>query len=75
MRAESLQFLFDRFCHKVAPLSSFDDREPLPGNEFRVNIYRLQGPQEDRDFLAWRPTGVWNPHHPEVFGIMRLTGK
>lgn len=55
------------------PLASFDTRTPAAGNEFRVNIYRLQGPQDDRDFLAWRPTGVWNPHHPEVFGIMRLT--
>ncbi|MBE0675566.1 MAG: carbohydrate-binding family 9-like protein, partial [Bacteroidales bacterium] len=54
------------------PIDSMDKREPGAGNEFRVNVYRLQGPQNDRDFLAWRPTGVWNPHHPEVFGIMRL---
>jgi hypothetical protein len=55
------------------PLKAIDKREPVEGNEFRVNIYRLQGPQDDRDFLAWRPTGVWNPHHPEVFGILKLT--
>ncbi len=55
------------------PISEIDKRVPAAGNEFRVNIYRLQGPQDNRDFLAWRPTGVWNPHHPEVFGIMRLT--
>ncbi|MEA1886790.1 MAG: beta-galactosidase [Bacteroidota bacterium] len=28
--------------------------------------------QDDRDFLAWKPTFAWNPHHPEVFGIMEL---
>lgn len=55
------------------PLASFDKRKPEAGNEFRVNVYRLQGPADDRDFLAWRPTGYWNPHHPEVFGILRLT--
>lgn len=54
------------------PINSFDDRKPEAGNKFRVNIYRLQGPQDDRDFLAWKPTLVWNPHHPEVFGIMVL---
>jgi len=54
------------------PVDSFDKRKPEAGNKFRVNIYRLQGPQYDRDFLAWKPTMVWNPHHPEVFGIMEL---
>ncbi len=54
------------------PVDSFDKRRPEAGNKFRVNIYRLQGPQDDRDFLAWKPTMVWNPHHPEVFGIMEL---
>lgn len=54
------------------PIASFDTRTPAEGNMFRVNIYRLQGPQDNRDFLAWRPTGVWNPHHPGVFGIMKL---
>ncbi len=54
------------------PVDSFDNRKPETGNKYRVNIYRLQGPQDDRDFLAWKPTMVWNPHHPEVFGIMEL---
>lgn len=55
------------------PLESIDTRKPESGNDFRVNIYRLQGPQDDRDFLAWRPTGYFNPHHPEVFGTLRLS--
>jgi len=54
------------------PIDSFDKRKPEAGNKFRVNIYRLQGTQDDRDFLAWKPTMVWNPHHPEVFGIMEF---
>ncbi len=60
------------FAEICIPISSIDDRKPAAGNEFRVNVYRLQGPQNDRDFLAWRPTGYFNPHHPEVFGLLRL---
>ncbi len=54
------------------PVDSFDKRPPAKGNKYRVNIYRLQGPQDNRDFLAWKPTMEWGPHHPEVFGIMKL---
>lgn len=60
------------YTEMCIPISSFDKRVPAEGNAYRVNIYRLQGPQDDRDFLAWRPTGYWNPHHPEVFGTMIL---
>jgi hypothetical protein len=60
------------YTEMCIPVSSFDKRVPAEGNAYRVNIYRLQGPQDDRDFLAWRPTGYWNPHHPEVFGTMIL---
>jgi hypothetical protein len=26
-----------------------------------------------RTFQAWQPTGVWAPHHPEKFGLLKLT--
>jgi len=55
------------------PLAAIDNRKPEAGNELRVNVYRLQGPSETRDFLAWRPTGIWNPHRPSMFGMLRLT--
>ncbi len=54
------------------PVASFDERKPETGNEFRVNVYRLQGQPGGRAFLAWKPTGYWNPHHPEAFGKLRL---
>lgn len=56
------------------PIASIDARPPQLGNEFRVNVYRLhgQGPGRQRPFLAWHPTGVYNPHHPEKFGILKL---
>jgi hypothetical protein len=56
------------------PIAAIDTRTPQIGNEFRVNVYRLHGtgPGRQRPFLAWQPTGVYNPHHPEKFGILKL---
>lgn len=60
------------YAEMKIPLRAVDPGPAEPGNEIRVNVYRLQGPQDRRDFLAWKPTGFWNPHHPEVFGTLRL---
>jgi hypothetical protein len=57
------------------PIVSIDKRPPKIGNEFRVNICRLLGPADNREFIAWQPTGFWNPHHPEKFGTLKLVGK
>lgn len=55
------------------PFASVDKSPPAAGNEFRVNVYRLQHEDHSRGhFLAWKPTGEWMPHHPEKFGILRL---
>jgi hypothetical protein len=54
------------------PLAAIDVREPKAGNELRINLFRQDGRAPHRDFLAWRITGVWNPHHPEKFGKLRL---
>ncbi len=58
------------------PLRAIDKRNPMAGNEFRVNVYRLQFAGEGKriHFLAWQPTGEWNPHRPKKFGILRLSG-
>jgi hypothetical protein len=57
------------------PIAAVDKRPPAIGNEFRVNVYRLQSVGEGQKvhFLAWRPTGEWNPHRPKKFGILRFT--
>lgn len=59
------------------PIAAIDKRPPAIGNEFRVNVYRLQSVGEPRKlhFLAWQPTGAFNPHVPKKFGILRLAGK
>ncbi len=54
------------------PIAAMDTRPPRSGNEMSINLYRQDGEPPNRDFLAWQPPGVWNPHHPEKFGILRL---
>lgn len=54
------------------PISAVDSRLPKAGNEMRINLYRQDGEPPKRDFLAWQPPMVWNPHHPEIFGILKL---
>jgi hypothetical protein len=59
------------------PIAAIDKRPAAVGNEFRVNVYRLQAAGEGLKihFLAWQPTGEWNPHRPKKFGILKLTSK
>jgi hypothetical protein len=56
------------------PIASLDKRPATAGNLFRINFYRLHTvPNETkRHFIAWQPTGVWNPHKPEKFGALKL---
>ena len=61
------------------PIASFDQRPVKAGNEFRINLYRLQGPHRPapvrRDFVAWLPTGEYHPHRPLKFGRLTLIEK
>lgn len=58
------------------PIAAIDERPAKAGNEFRMNTYRLQGPHPEpparRDFIAWLPTGEYNPHRPLKFGRLKL---
>lgn len=54
------------------PISSIDTRPPQPGNEFRINFYRLQGPPDRRRQIAWQPTHSRSHHVPEAFGKLIL---
>jgi len=58
------------------PMAAIDKRPPAIGNKFRVNVYRLQsaGPGKKIHFLAWQPTGEWQPHRPNKFGTLELSG-
>jgi alpha-galactosidase len=45
-----------------------------PRSVWRVNFYRVEGVQEPRIYLAWRPTGTAQPnfHVPSAFGKLRF---
>jgi hypothetical protein len=55
------------------PFASIDTRRPEAGNEFRVNLYRIQGPPPERRGIAWQPTHSRSYHVPEAFGRLLLT--
>jgi len=65
-------------AHKVwygemrIPLSSIDARPLAAGNEMRVNLYRCQGREPGRKYIAWQPTGEANFHVPKAFGLLKL---
>jgi len=46
-----------------------------PGAIWRANFYRVEGRQEPRQYLAWRPTHTPQPnfHVPRSFGVLRFT--
>ena len=54
------------------PLDQIDRRPPKPGLEFRINLYRIQGPPPGRKFIAWQPTNSPSYHTPTAFGRLRL---
>jgi alpha-galactosidase len=47
-----------------------------PKAVWRTNLYRVEGKQEPRAYLAWRPTGTAKPnfHVPAAFGRLRFAG-
>ncbi len=48
---------------------------PQVGDEWRANLFRCVGPDENTRYLAWRPTRTAEPnfHVPEAFGALQFT--
>ena len=59
-------------CEMRIPVASFGVNEISAGQEWRVNLYRCDGPGDDsvRRFLAWCPTFDENFHVPAGFGLL-----
>jgi|SRR5215469_11011515 len=54
------------------PFASLDIRSPKPGNELRIGLYRIEGPEPNRIYVTWRPTGATTFHVPSAFGSLVL---
>jgi hypothetical protein len=54
------------------PIEAIDSRAPEAGREMRINLYRLQGPPANRQFINWQPVNSDFFHTPEAFGRLRL---
>jgi hypothetical protein len=54
------------------PFSALDQRTPVAGNIFRVNLFRSQGPPERQKSLAWKAPMSETFHTPERFGQLEL---
>jgi hypothetical protein len=54
------------------PLDQIGRRPVRGGLEFRINLYRIQGPPPQRKYIAWQPTHSPSYHTPTAFGRLRL---
>ena len=54
------------------PFRAISPRVPHAGAIFRANLFRAQGPPDDRKLLAWQPTMSKTFHVPERFGHLVL---
>lgn len=54
------------------PFKSVDERAPVEGNVFRVNLFRSQGPPGHRQAIAWKAPMTETFHTPERFGKLEL---
>lgn len=54
------------------PWKAIDATPAREGREYRTNLYRIEGKEPARKFLAWRPVMSPSYHTPERFGVLRL---
>ena len=57
------------------PFSSISNHAAATqGERFRINLFRCQGPEATRHYLAWQPSMSKTFHVPEHFGTLVLGG-
>ena len=54
------------------PFSSVDVKMPNPGDQLRIGLFRIEGPEPHRIHVTWRPTGATTFHVPSAFGSLVL---
>jgi hypothetical protein len=54
------------------PFASLDVKAPKALDELRIGLYRIEGREPGRIYIAWRPTGAKTFHVPAAFGSLVL---
>jgi hypothetical protein len=54
------------------PFSSLAEKAPHAADELRLGLFRIEGAEPGRIFVAWRPTGATTFHVPSSFGSLVL---
>jgi hypothetical protein len=54
------------------PFASLDIKTPHAADELRLGLFRIEGPEPKRTYVAWRPTGATTFHVPAAFGSLVL---
>ncbi len=54
------------------PFASLDVKAPKALDELRLGLFRIEGPEPRRVYVAWRPTGAKTFHVPAAFGSLVL---
>ena len=59
-------------CLMEIPWKSIAPATPAPKQEFRLNLYRIEGGPQDRKYITWRAVDSPSFHTPAKFGRLRL---
>lgn len=54
------------------PFASLGVAKPAAGRELRIGLFRIEGPEPNRIYVAWRKTGARSFHVPSAFGRLVL---
>jgi hypothetical protein len=54
------------------PFASLDVKTPHAADELRLGLFRIEGAEPHRIYVAWRPTGATTFHVPSAFGSLVL---
>lgn len=60
------------YCLMEIPWKSIAPGEPQVNQEFRLNLYRIEGGPKDRKYITWRAVDSPSFHTPGKFGRLRL---
>ncbi len=60
-------------CLMKIPWKSIAPATPQAGQQFRLNLYRIEGGPDPRTYITWQDIQSPSFHTPEKFGRLRLT--